>query len=152
MKPKGEAEVTGLGSQRLRSRGGTGAPAGAVGGALFGCVLSMCMALRSIPNTKRDGEDHHNSWHGKAAAKLCPGCPPVSVLSSTSLTRAFMLSAPSAVRRLLSPELGMGKAGSWSYDVRETEAREEGTDPGQGKRAQEPIALKSPSMQQRAPS
>jgi hypothetical protein len=56
-----------------------------------------------------------------------------------------MLSLLLAVWRLLSPVLGMRKAGSWSQDMRETEAREE-TNPDQEKRAQEPKAFKSPSM------
>lgn len=116
-------------------------------------MLGKRMAVSSVPNTKRGWEDDFSSWRGKVAAKLCRDCPQISVsfISSMSLTGAFMLSLPLAVGRLLSPELGMGKARSWSQGVRETEAREN-TDPGQGKWVQEPKALKSPSMQQRSPS
>lgn len=57
------------------------------------------------------------------SAQIVPKAPG-NFLSSLSLTRTFMLSLHSAVWRLLSPELGMRKARSWSQNMRETEARD----------------------------
>lgn len=113
-----------------------------------GHVFSLCTALSFIPLTPKGvGGVTITLGVGRrlqSSAQVAPKSPG-NFHSSLSLTGAFMLSLPSAVWRLLSPELGTRKAGSWSQDMRETEAREE-TNPGQGKWVQEPKALKSPSM------